>query len=52
MTEMVQQKVPDGARVAAEKPPFVTLALAWAAVALPLCWGVSETLAKVAALFQ
>jgi hypothetical protein len=30
----------------------LTLVLAWAAVALPLGWGVAETLRKTLALFQ
>jgi hypothetical protein len=30
----------------------VTLVLAWAAVGLPLAWGVAETLRKTLALFQ
>jgi len=29
-----------------------TLVLAWAAVGLPLAWGVAETLRKTLALFQ
>lgn len=36
----------------ASKGQIVALALSWAAVGLPLLWGVIETLQKTFALFQ
>ena len=38
--------------VSAGTSHVLALALAWAAVGLPLAWGVAETLRKALALFQ
>ena len=39
-------------RSATDGGQLVTLVLSWAAVGLPLAWGVMETLRKTLALFQ
>jgi hypothetical protein len=39
-------------RTAQKTSSSVTLALAWAAVGIPLLWGVEETLRKALALFR
>jgi len=41
-----------GAPARSEKSPAIVLVLSWAAVGLPLAWGVAETLRKTFALFQ
>jgi hypothetical protein len=41
-----------GAQASAGSSHVLSLALAWAAVGVPLAWGVAETLRKALALFQ
>lgn len=43
---------PSNVPAGATKGQVVALVLSWAAVGLPLAWGVSETLRKTLALFQ